>query len=210
MEPMVNLTYTTDQHNRLLTRRVHYMLGTRLQNGAYLNVWYNRWFEQIDRPFTLQNRVTVPAGPYRFGEWSFMFNSDPSRRLYVRTWFAPQTFYDGTRRDTTATLGVRATRRLSAELSLQRNDVDLPWGNFVVNLSIFRFDYALSPRMTVRSLSQYNSLTGQLSTSVRYNFIYRPGSDLFIVYDELQGNERGLPQVRNRQLVIKMTYLVSR
>ena len=30
MEPMVNLTYTTDQDNRLLTRRVHTMLGTRL------------------------------------------------------------------------------------------------------------------------------------------------------------------------------------
>ncbi len=91
-----------------------------------------------------------------------------------------------------------------------RNDVDLPWGAFVVNLGILRLDYALSPRMTVRALSQYNSLTRQLSTSVRYNFVYKPGSDVFVVYDELQGNTLGLPVVRNRQLVIKMTYLLSR
>ena len=210
LEPMINLTYTTDQHNRLLTRRVHHMLGTRHRNGAYINVWYNRWFEQIDRPFTLQDRVTIPTGTYRFGEWNFMFNSNPSRRFYGRVAYSPQTFYDGTRSDTDATAGVRVTTRLSAELSAQRNDVDLPHGSFRVTLGIFKFDYALSPRMTIRSLSQYNSLTRQLSTSVRYNFIYTPGSDLFVVYDELQGNARGLPEVRNRQLVVKMTYLMSR
>ena len=210
LEPMINLTYTTDQHNRLLTRRIHNMLGTRLKNGANITVWYNHWFDQIDRPFTLQSRVTVPTGTYRFGEWNVMAGSNPARRVYGRAGFSPQTFYDGTRTDTDATLGLRASSRLSAELSLQRNDVDLPWGALVVNLAIFRFDYALSPRMTVRSLSQYNSLTRQLSTSVRYNFIYRPGSDLYVVYDELQGNTVGIPEVRNRQLILKMTYLLSR
>ena len=83
-----------------------------------------------------------------------MFNSNPARRVYALTTFSPQTFYDGTRTDTDATLGVRATSRMSAEVSLQRNDVDLPWGAFVVNLGILRFDYAISPRMTLRSLSQ--------------------------------------------------------
>jgi hypothetical protein len=210
MEPMVNLIYTTDQHNRLLTRRIHNMLGTRLRSGAYINIWYNHWFEQIDRPFTLQDRVTVPVGTYRFGEWNFSFSSNPSRRLYGVATYKPQTFYDGTRTDANATVGLRASSRVSAEFSLQRNDIDLPWGGFVVNLGIFKLDYALSPRMTVRTLSQYNSLTRQLSTSVRYNFIYSPGSDVYVAYDELQADELGRAEVRNRQLVVKMTYLMSR
>ena len=210
MEPMFNITNTTDQHNRLLTRRLHHMVGTRLRNGAYINVVFNRFYDRLDVPFALQNKVTIPAGEYRFHQWNFVFNSNPSRRVYARTTFSPQTFYEGTRRDTDVALGVRATSRVSAEVSLTRNDVDLPWGAFVANLGILRFDYALSPRMTIRSLSQYNSLTRQLSTSVRYNFIYKPGSDVFLVYDDLQGNTPGLPQVRNRQLVVKMTYLLSR
>ncbi len=210
MEPMVNLTYTTDQDNRLLTRRIHNMLGTRLSNGAYINVWYNNWFDQVDRPFTLQNLVTIPVGTYRFGEWNFSFSSNPSRRLYGAITYKPQTFYDGTRTDLNTTLGLRASSRVSTELSMQQNDVDLPWGSFVVNLGILKIDYALSPRMTIRTLSQYNSLTRQLSTSVRYNFIYSPGSDVYVAYDELQADELGRAEVRNRQLVVKMTYLVSR
>ena len=63
---------------------------------------------------------------------------------------------------------------------------------------------------TVRTITQYNSLTRQLSVSVRYNFIYRPGSDIFIAYDELQGRQIGRPELRNRQFVIKTTYLLSR
>jgi hypothetical protein len=210
LEPMVNLTYTTDQHNRLLTRRVHQMVGTRFQNGAYLNVYYNRWFEQLDRPFNIQTGVTIPSGAYSFGELQLTYNSNPSRRIYQRLSYSPQTFYNGTRTDLDASLGLRASNQASAELSLSRNDVNLPWGAFVVNLAAMRFDYAMSPRMTLRSLSQYNSLTRQLSNSVRYNFVYRPGSDVYIVYDDLQGALPGLPEVRNRQILVKMTYLLSR
>jgi hypothetical protein len=210
MEPMLNVTYTTDQQNRLITRRIHHMVGTRFQNGAYLNVVLNRWLDVLDEPFAIQRNVTIPAGTYRFYDWNFTFNTNPARRFYERFTYAPQTFYEGTRHDVEATVGVRATSRASAEFSLQRNDVDLPWGAFVVNLGIMRLDYTLSPRMTIRSLSQYNSSTKQLSTSVRYNFIYKPGSDLYVVYDGLQGNLPGRPELRSNQLVVKMTYLLVR
>jgi hypothetical protein len=40
--------------------------------------------------------------------------------------------------------------------------------------------------------------------------IDKPGSDIYVVYDELQGNTVGRPEVRNRQFVVKTTYLLSR
>jgi hypothetical protein len=209
MEPMMNIIYTTDTNNRLLTRRIHHMVGTRFQNGAYLNVWWNRWFDQINEPFRVQT-ITIPTGTYRFNEFNFVINSNPARRIYEQFSYSPQTYYGGDRTDISATIGVRANSRASGEYSLQRNDISGPWGAFVVNLSILRLDFALSPRQTVRTLSQYNSLTRQLSTSIRYNFIYRPGSDLYVVYDELQADQLGRPQIRNRQLVVKTTYLLSR
>ncbi len=210
MEPMANIIYTTDQNNRLLTRRIHNMVGTRFQNGAYLNVWYNNWFDQLDQPFRIQPGVVIPAGTYRFHEWAFMGNTNPARKVYGRVSYSPQTFYDGTRTDIDGTLGLRATSQVSAELSVQRNDVELPWGAFTVNLAILRFDYAMSPRMTLRTLSQYNSSTHQFSTSIRYNFVYRPGSDLYVVYDDAVGTMPNLPEVRNQQVILKMTYLLSR
>ena len=91
-----------------------------------------------------------------------MFFSDPSRRIYERFTFSPQTFLGGTRNDIRAVVRVRATHQFSAELQYLRNDVDLPGGNFDVKLAILGLDYAISPNATLRSLLQYNSTTDDL------------------------------------------------
>ena len=218
-DPMWNMTYTTDQNNRLLTRRIHHMIGTYFEDGSSFTVWYNDHFEQLDIPFQIyQQDVVIPPGTYRFGEWNYRFRSDPSRRLYGEAGHSPQTFFGGTRTDTTAVLGLRATSRIAAELRFNRSDVELPWGPaFVADLASLRFDFALSPEMTLRTLTQYNSTTSEVSTSVRFNWIYSPGSDIYIAYDELRLDPQAgvygyypTPWLRNRQLAVKMTYLFSR
>ena len=60
LRPMINVTYTTDQTNRLLSRRVHYMLGTEMEDGTFINVVYNRLFEQLDAPFPIQPGIEIP------------------------------------------------------------------------------------------------------------------------------------------------------
>ena len=208
--PMFDLTYTTDQNNRLVTRRAHYMVGFMMQNGAFINVLYNRHLEVLDEPFALNADVVVPAGVYRFGEAVFTYNSDASRRVYHRFTYSPQTFFEGTRTDVSAAVGVRATNRFAPELQYLRNDLDLPAGAFNVNLAILRLDYAVSPRATIRSLLQYNSAVDQLSSSVRFNLRYTPGSDLYVAYDELRDRSGRVAFTRNRQLALKLTYLLSR
>ena len=70
----------------------------------------------------------------------------------------------------------------------------------------------MSPRATVRSLTQYNSLTREVTNSIRFNFIYRPGSDIYVVYNDLQqtGVPHGLFTPSDRQFVVKMNYLLAR
>ena len=210
LDPMWNMRYTTDQNNRLLSRRIHHMVGTYFENDASFTVIYNDKFEQLDMPFPIRPDVSIPAGTYRFGDWSFRYRSDPSRRFYQELRYSPQTFFGGTRTDWGGTLGVRASSRIAAEGRFQRSNVEGPWGAFAADLGFFLFDLAISPEMTLRTLSQYNSLTDSVSTSVRFNWIYRPGSDLYIAYDELRMEVPGVPWLQNRQLAIKMTYLLSR
>ena len=215
-DPMLNITYTTDQHNRLLTRQIHHMIGTYFEDGSSFIVFYNDIFEQLDAPFLITSDVTIPAGTYRFGQWTFRYRSDPSRRLYGQAGYKQQTFFGGTRSDVSGTLGVRITNAIAAEGRFTRSDVDLPGGAFIADLASVTFDLALSPEMTLRTLSQYNSTADSISTSVRFNWIYSPGSDIYIAYDELRldplrVNSLGdAPWLQDRQLAIKMTYLLSR
>lgn len=62
----------------------------------------------------------------------------------------------------------------------------------------------------VNAFFQYNDTADRVSTNLRVNYIYRPGSDLFVVYNEtrdLLGT--GIP-IQDRQLVVKLTYLWRR
>jgi hypothetical protein len=212
LEPMVVLTYVADQDNRLIARVQHYMFGTWLNDGSFINVIWQRMLDVLDEPFQVHRDVQIPIGTYHYDEWTFTYNTSQARRLYGRFSFHPNQFYDGTSRNLSFAAGVRATSRFSSELQYTRNDVRLPHGEFVLNLGILRVDYTFTPRMTLRSLTQYNSSSREVSSSIRFNYTYRPGSDLYIVYNDLRPT--GLPQgtfgPTDRHLVIKLNYLLAR
>jgi hypothetical protein len=213
MEPMFVLTYITDQQNRMVGRTQHFMVGTRLEDNSYINVIYQRNLDVLDEPFNIRPTIPIPVGVYNDDEWNFSFSSNPASRVYGSVRYEPMEFYGGHRHGASASLGFRASTRFSTEYSYERNDVELPGGSFLTNLSILRADYAFSPRATIRSLVQHNSLTREFTSSIRFNLIYRPGSDLYIVYNGLDQTHRlphQLVRPNDRQLVVKFTYLVSR
>ena len=212
MEPMYVLTYTTDQNNRLVGRMHHLMVGTTLRDDSFINVIYQKNLDVLDLPFNVRPTVRIPVGSYHMNEWSFTYNTSPGRRMFQRLTYAPNDFYGGTRRSLSAAYGVRATSRLSSELQYNRNDVKMPWGSFLVNLATLRVDFTFSPKMTIRSLTQYNTSTNEISNNIRFNLIHHAGSDLYVVYNDLR--QTGLPAdvfpQKDRQLVVKLNYLIQK
>jgi hypothetical protein len=85
-------------------------------------------------------------------------------------------------------------------------------GDFLVNLATLRVDYTFSPKMTIRSLTQYNTSTNEISNNIRFNLIHHAGSDLYVVYNDL--SQTGLPADifgrKDLQFVVTATYLLQR
>jgi hypothetical protein len=59
--------------------------------------------------------------------------------------------------------------------------------------------------MFLDALIQYNSMTGLVSSNIRFNLIHRPLSDLFIVYND--NHDRRTGDLVGRVLSIKFTQL---
>ena len=99
------------------------------------------------------------------------------------------------------------TFKLSFDFSYKRNDFALAGGDFLTNLLLLKTNYSFSPRMFLTALFQYNSDIRKVSSNLRFNFIHRPLSDLFVVYNE----RRAVSDQRevDRILSLKYTHLLE-
>jgi hypothetical protein len=87
--------------------------------------------------------------------------------------------------------------------------VDLVQGSFTTHLAGARATWTATPLMFTSASLQYNSETHAVSASVRLRWEYRPGSELFVVYNEERGTlARGFPDLANRAFIIKVNWLM--
>jgi hypothetical protein len=83
-------------------------------------------------------------------------------------------------------------------------------GSFTGKVARSRATYAITPRLFVSGIVQYNSAGTSFGSNVRFRWEYRPGSELFVVYTDDFNTEEPRPDVtalRNRALVIKLNRL---
>ena len=82
-------------------------------------------------------------------------------------------------------------------------------GRFTATLLGSRVTYTMTPMMFVSALIQYNSGARLVSTNARLRWEYRPGSELFVVYNEQRDTlPPGFPDLQNRAVIVKVNRLV--
>jgi hypothetical protein len=171
---------------------------------------------RVDEEFKLADTVRVPVGDYASDIVTLFGTSGPGRPIVfnVNADFRQQ--FGGTVRSLTAGASATPGMHLGFKLSYTRSDASLPvqvlsgtvyGGDFVAHLLSLRTTYAFTTRLSLNSLAQYNSLDRRVSTNVRLNYIFRPGSDIFLVLNEERGSDLAVWDPRSRGVRLKVTYL---
>ena len=167
-------------------------------------------FDRLDQPFPIRQvpqQISIPVGDYNFSTWGLVLVSDPSKKLFGTLDYTKGKFYSGDITTLVASGTFRPTYRFSVENRYSRNDVQLKEGAFTTHLFRSRINYYFSTRMFLSAFLQYNSDRKQVSSNIRFNFIHRPLSDLFVVYNE-QRDVSGAGRT-DRAFTIKYTHLLS-
>ena len=177
--------------------------GFRTMSEDWVSFSFNPSYENLFEPFEIQDDIIIPAGEYKFHTWSMFANTSSGRPVSVFWRFSSGGFFDGHRLNSSTTLNYRPSPYFRSSTEWEINDVQLPWGNFTTNVFRQRFNVSLSPNLSLNSFIQYLDADGLLSMNTRFNWIYRPGADLFIVYNQNWTDAGTL----NRALIFKFTYL---
>jgi hypothetical protein len=171
-------------------------------------LYYSWDTERLFAPFEIQPGIVIPAGLYEFESVRLGGRTGEARTISFRGRISSGDFFDGTRNWVNLTTRLRISRYLRAETAIDYNDVDLPAGAFITRIIGQRIDVSFTPNLRLNSFLQYNDAAELLGANVRFNWSYRPGADLYLVYNEnwdaptFQARE-----TVGRALILKYTYL---
>lgn len=178
------------------------------KNGAEVHTGINLNRERVKVPFQIANGVVVSAGRYRWEEAQLGAFSDRSAPFSVGIGSIIGGFFGGDRIILSPSIRYRSGEKFTSELTYERNDIDLPEGDFETDLGLLRLSYAFTPKIFVEGLVQYNNTTDQWSTNVRFGWRDAANTGLYVVYNGIEetGFSAAEPQ---RRLIVKYSRLLN-
>ena len=202
-----------DLDGRTLTWRV-FMAPFNIEShgGVHLEANYAPEFERLTEPFAITDRVTIPAGEYRFNRFRIDAQSSPARpmRVGTTTWLGE--FFNGRLTQVQDFITwTQPSGRLQLELDTENDFGHLPFGNFVQRLLQTKVVYAFSPNLIISSYTQYDTESRQVGINNRLRWTMRPNADLFVVWNRgwkhpLSEDDRFLTPLSD-QLVVKLRWV---
>lgn len=165
------------------------------------------------RPQGIPSGKSIAPGRYRFQNQALGFDVFASRRFAPNAAVRSGEFYDGTRDGVSVGGRVRMNQYLATTVAWSKDRVTLVDGTrFSTGLASLRVDASFSTRMFLNAFVQYNSVTHQLASNVRFNLIHHPLSDVFLVYNDARFVDLERPtatQIPTRALILKVTHLFA-
>jgi hypothetical protein len=188
MEFETQIEYYSDRAGKLATRQTELSWDTVFKNSA--DVFF-RPIEYVNdvltEPFEIRRGIVIAPGAYQFNRPRISFTSDVSKRIIFNVREKWGDFYTGKRYETSGGITWRPNSHLLLDLSESYNKVRLREGNFSTSLFAGRLNYNFSRKLLTSALVQLNSAARLSVINVRLRYIYRPNSDLFVIYNQSTG-----------------------
>ena len=181
------------------------------RDSTEIHTGMNLTREGVRTPFEIYPGIFVPPGTYDHAEAQLVAMSNQGAPISVSMRATIGGFFGGDRVALNPTIRFRAGDALTTEVNYQRNDISLPWGDFVTNLVRTRVSYSFSPRIFTQALVQYNDRADLWSMNFRFGWLQAANTGLFVVYTDTRGLydlfER--PERTDRSLTVKYSYMLD-
>ena len=227
----VRSNYSYNQKNLLETKQSAYEFEIHFQDGGVFGYVPHIYLDRPAEPFHLRPGIVIPPGVDRWWSNVTRYNSNPGKRLSgsVR-WEQHYAYYGGGTLNEFRFQGrLRVNEQFSVEPEYILNKASLDpgvytddQGNFPEQNGTFtdhvvntRLNYNFNNQWLTSTTLQYNNADSLWGFNFRLNYIFRPGDDLFVVYNEGRRAifDRAGRQIagifdgrKDRSLQVKFTY----
>ena len=203
------LVYVTDIHRTIVNRDRIFQFSTRFLSDDAARANTTDTFDRIERAFEIARGVVVAAGDYAFRDTWAEYEGSGKRLVSGRVRYGGGEFYGGTRQYVQLAPAFRPGPLVSLEASYEYNDVTLPQGAFTTHVVNGRMNLNPSNKWLTTTIAQYDSASSRRVLFFRLNYIFRPGDNLFVVFNQTSQPVAAAPLQRDRAVMVKMTYALD-
>ncbi len=179
-------------------------------NTASVEVAYEHQYQLLRDDFEpLDDYELLEGTDYDWKSLYFYFNTDRREVLWLEAEMNIGGFYNGNIQNYTASLNYRYQPFLNLSLDVDYNDIDLPGENGKAQFWLLspRADLTFTDKLFLTTFVQYNEQADNVNLNARFQWRYKPVSDLFVVYtDNYFPNNF---KAKSRAIVFKMTYWLN-
>lgn len=190
------------------------------QNNAKLSVNGKRTFtylfeDDFDPTRSPEGLMAVPlpdSTDYHYTNIELSYNSDPRKLFNYELKMVSGEYFNGTRNGLQAKVNYRIQPYGVLSLDMNYNKIELPapYQSADIYLISPRVDLTLSRTVFFTTFFQYNSQFSNININSRFQWRFKPVSDLFIVYTDNYFYDFDMPQQnfspKTRSIVLKLTY----
>jgi hypothetical protein len=192
------------------TEFIHFDNHWEWRSGHEIHTGFNLTRAGVREPFEISPGVVVPPGTYAHDEVQVVALTNQGAPISFSTTVVAGGFFGGDRVSLDGTLRLRRGEALTSQISWSHDGVELPWGEFAVNLGRVRLSYSLSTSLQLQTLIQYNDRTDRVSTNLRFSWLRSANTGLFIVYNEIDDFGTTFPLQRpDRSVIVKYSRLLD-
>ncbi len=177
--------------------------------GHEVHTGMNLTRQGVTEPFEIYPGIFVPPGTYDHAEAQIVSFTNRGAPISFNNRLVVGGFFGGDRVSLNPSVRLRVGDTMTTDFSWTWNDIHLPWGDFATNLGRLRVSYSFTPRLFVQSLVQYNDRAEIWSANLRFGWLHRANTGLFVVYNDTDDTGiRGRP-ITGRSLIVKVSRLID-
>jgi hypothetical protein len=188
--------------------------GIERQDASKFKTSLTQNYDVLPSNWAISSGRTIPAGAYTWNTFDVSYTTAQTKRAYGSAAVTLGGYYGGTKRTSQINFSVVPFGTLLFESVYTRNDISLVgYAKYATTVLSTRVSYSFTPDLFVKTFIQYNNERRTASLNFLFWYVYRPGSDLYVVYNGGWETDTPGPQAfraRNRSLAIKMTYWLAR
>lgn len=161
-------------------------------------------------PISFTGATPLPADRYHYSQALITYNGDTRKNFSYSATYSGGQFYNGTIHSILGSITLRSRPHLNLILQAEYDKLQFPhpYGSSELFLLSPKIEYSFNTKISWTTFMQYNTQANNFNINSRFQYRFKPMSDLYLVYTDNYFTTP-LLQNKNRAIVLKVNYWLN-